>query len=68
MKIPIPRIYDQVMDLLATIFFPSRKHVTGTLALYIITAAIAATWFYGWVWGAAVLLCFAMAWMISEWF
>ena len=56
MKIPIPAFYDQIMDVLAAIVFPSRKYVTLTLIFYTALLAIGFSWYFDdWVWAPAVI-------------
>jgi len=56
MKIPIPVWYDTIMDVIATIVFPSRKYVTLTLIFYTAALAIGLSWYFdNWIWAPAVI-------------
>jgi hypothetical protein len=67
MKLPIPKFYDQAMDALAAILFPSRKYVWVTLLAYTILLAGAFVWYFdNWLWVVAVGASMAMAWLALE--
>jgi hypothetical protein len=75
MKFRVPAFYDKVMDGIARALFPPPVRIVGpitavdlTLAIYFVLAAAGAIWWSGnWMWGLAVLLCAALAWMIDRW-
>lgn len=68
MKIPIPPIYDRIMDRIALILFPSRKYVTPTLWFYTVVMAVGLSWYFGsWLWGLAVIASMLLVWIMLEW-
>jgi hypothetical protein len=67
MKIPIPKFYDQAMDVLAAILFPSRKYVWVTLVCYAILLAGGLAWYFdSWLWVPAVGISMLLAWYALE--
>jgi hypothetical protein len=75
MRFRLPAIYDKIMDGLANVLFPPPVKIIGdftavelTLTIYFIIAAAGAIWWTGnWMWGLAVPLCAALAWMVDRW-
>jgi hypothetical protein len=67
MKIPIPKFYDQVMDALATILFPSQKYIYAILAGYAVLLAGGLAWYFDdWLWFPAVGMSMALAWYMQN--
>jgi hypothetical protein len=67
MKIPIPKFYDQFMDALAAILFPSRKHIGIMLVVYTMLMAGVLAWYLdSWLWVPAVGASMLLAWYIVE--
>jgi hypothetical protein len=67
MKIPIPKFYDRVMDVIAIVLFPSQKYVYATLAGYTMLLAGGLAWYFdSWLWVPAVGLSMIMAWLMLE--
>jgi len=63
------RLYNQVLDVLAYILFPSAKYMYLTLIFYTVAMGIGLSLFTGvWLWLPAVVLCMVFAWMLWEWF
>jgi hypothetical protein len=57
------------MDALAVVFFPSRKYLNSTLAVYTVAMAGGLSWYFqSWWWAVAVLASMLLAWIITEWF
>jgi hypothetical protein len=64
MKIPIPKFYDQAMDMLAAILFPSRKYTYAILTVYIVLLAGGLAWYFdNWLWVPAVGMTMILAWI-----
>jgi hypothetical protein len=58
-----------LLDWLALILFPSRKHINLTLGVYTVIIAVGMAWYFAnWLWAPAVVLSMIMAWMLFEWF
>jgi hypothetical protein len=67
MKIPIPKFYDQVVDALAAILFPSRKYTYAILAAYTVLLAGGLAWYFDdWLWLPAVGMSMALAWYLQS--
>jgi hypothetical protein len=65
----VNRAVHQLLDLLALILFPSRKHINLILGVYTVIIAVGLAWYFAnWLWIPATILCMALAWMLLAWF